>query len=236
MPTDILQSNFEYFTKYFIKLFTLISPLAVIALFISATAPLSKNERMKAAKMGSAVAYFAMLAFALTGRKIFELFGITIGALYVGGGIIIFLMALSMLNAKDVGEQDGGDEIAHEAGKKSRIVASDIAVTPIGIPVICGPCSITTIIILQDEACGTLQKFIGLGALTLVALSIYFMLIFCAHGAKWLTPSVLKLSYKLTGIILVMMAVEMFISGLRHEDLQVLEPKQTIVKQEIQPK
>ncbi|MDR1433140.1 MAG: MarC family protein [Puniceicoccales bacterium] len=219
----------QYFTKYFAQLFAIISPLAVVALFISTTVPFSKSERIKIAKLSTAIAYFAMLVFALCGRKLFELFGISDASVHIGGGIIILLMGISMLNASVDDEANHGGAIAQDtSAKKKKASILDVSVTPIGIPIICGPCCITAVTMLQGEACGLWQNLTGIAAVTFVSALVYCLLMLCVHGAKWLTPNVLKLSYKLTGIILVMMAAELVITGLKKSGFQDLKPREQV--------
>jgi multiple antibiotic resistance protein len=215
----------KFFLRYFTTLFLAIGPFAIIALFVSMTAPFKHEERIRTAKISSCVAYGTMLFFALTGRKIFEFLGITVGAFYVAGGIIIFVVGLAMLRSED------SDEAASSV-KQQNAQQADIAITPFGIPIICGPCAITTTIALQNQACGFGQWVAGLLAVSFVLALLYLCLIGSAHGAKWLTPMVLKLSYRLSGLILAAVAVQMVISGLRNEELGVIKPlqNQAIVK------
>jgi multiple antibiotic resistance protein len=211
---------FRFFIQYFTRLFIIISPLATIALYVAMTAPFPVKERLRVARTGSIVAYCAMIFFALTGRSLFEFLGITMGAFYIAGGAIIFLVGVMMLGS------DGDEGMESDAAKveKSKGGKIDIAITPFGIPMICGPCCITGTITFQHEAVGVMQYISGLLAVTAVSVALYVVLIGCAHGAKWLTKPVLKLSYKLSGLILAALAVQMIVTGLRHEELQVLAP------------
>jgi multiple antibiotic resistance protein len=208
---------FQYFIGYFTKLFVVISPLAIIALFVSMTAHYTVSRRIRTAKVGSIVAYFTMLFFAIFGQEIFIFLGITMGAFNIAGGTILLLMGLSMLRAEDPEEPPvSKDEISAVAKEKPG--GYDIAITPFGIPIICGPGCITTVITLQDEAHGFLQNVCGLAALTVVGIVLYSLLVFSAHGTKWLTPMVLKLSYRLSGIVLVALAMQMILTGIKHND------------------
>ena len=117
-------SCLQYFLQYFTKLFVVISPLAIIALFVSMTAPFTPTERIRTAKIGTAVAYGTMLFFALTGQKIFEFLGITIGAFYIAGGVIIFLIGLSMLRTEEAEETITEEEI--KAGTSTKQKKIDI--------------------------------------------------------------------------------------------------------------
>ncbi|MDR1413498.1 MAG: MarC family protein [Puniceicoccales bacterium] len=218
----------EYFFRYFSQLFFVISPLAIVALFISMTGPFTPKERIHTANIGTAVAYGVMLFFALTGQKMFAFLGITIGSLYIAGGIIILLIGLSMLRTEEPEETVTQEEI--DAGTSTQKNKVDISITPFGIPIICGPGCITQVITLQSQATGLAENVAGICALTLVTGLIYILLIISARGAKWLTPTFLKLSYRLSGLVLAALAVQMVIAGLRHTDIKILEPIIEIVK------
>jgi multiple antibiotic resistance protein len=216
----------QYFIQYFTRLFMIISPLPIVALFISMTAPFPMNERIRIVKVACSVAYGTMLFFAMTGQKFFEILGITIGAFYIAGGIIIFLLGVVMLcsdgDAEAPSEKEGSAKnTVKDTPKKGKM---DISVTPLAIPIICGPCCITAVITLQSQAQGFFQNIVGFAAITLTAGVLYALLLSSAKGSKWLTPAVLKLSYKISGLILAALAVEMVVSGLRHSDIQILKP------------
>jgi multiple antibiotic resistance protein len=218
----------EYFFLYFTQLFFVISPFAVLALFISMTGPFTPRERIRTANIGSAVAYGTMLFFAISGQKVFEFLGITIGSLYIAGGMIILLIGLSMLRTEDAEESITQEEIKEGTSTQKNKV--DISITPFGIPIICGPACITKVITLQSQANGLFENIVGICALTAVSLALYIMLVCSARGAKWLTPTILKLCYRLSGLVLAALAVQMIVTGLRHEDIRILEPIIEIVK------
>lgn len=223
-----MMSGLQYFLQYFTKLFVVISPLAIIALFVSMTAPFTPKERIKTAKVGTAVAYGTMLFFALTGKAMFEFLGITMGAFYIAGGIIIFLIGLSMLRTEEAEETITEEEI--QAGTSTKQNKVDISITPFGIPIICGPGCITAVVTLQSQANGVGQYLIGLLAVTSVAGLLYCLLFLSAKGAGWLTPTILKLSYRLSGLILAALAVQMIVTGMRHSDIAILSERPAIVE------
>jgi multiple antibiotic resistance protein len=167
-----------------------------------------------------------MLFFAITGEKFFEILGITMGSFYIAGGVIIFLLGIVMLNSEGDEEISSGEEGSPKGTTKGpkQNGKMDISVTPLAIPIICGPCCITAIIALQSQAQGFVQNIAGFAAITLTAGTIYVLLLSSVKGSKWLTPAVLKLSYKISGLILAALAVEMIIGGLRHGDVQILKP------------
>ncbi|MDR2629125.1 MAG: MarC family protein [Puniceicoccales bacterium] len=218
----------QYLVQYFSKLFIITCPLAIIALFVSMMAPYTIAERVRAAKVGTSVACGTALFFAIVGERFFEFLGVTMGSFSITGGIILTLLGISMLNSKDIDDVNEQDKVAgKEFTRKSKV---DISITPLGIPIICGPACITATIVLQGEAEGFIQNIVGLLAVILVFGTLYLLLVSSAKGTKWLTPMVLKLSFKLSGLIIATLGIQMIFSGLRNEDLQVLKPLESVTE------
>ncbi|MDR1255439.1 MAG: MarC family protein [Puniceicoccales bacterium] len=213
MVLDTLQFVFQYF----ITIAVAISPLAVVALFVSMTSFYTPKERIQTARMGCLVAFVVIEFFAIFGRKIFELFGISIGSFYVAGGLLIFLVGLDMLRAQDSDVHITEGEVKEL--KNSAKQKNDISITPFGIPIVAGPCLITNAIAQQMKASNWMESVGGFITLALVIVALYFLLILSARGAKWLTPTILKLSYRLSGLILAALAIEMIVSGIKSKDL-----------------
>ena len=186
-------------------------------MFVSMTAVFSHAEKLRTAKVGNLVGCCTAIFFGLIGQKFFEILGVTMGSFYIAGGIIIFLVGIEMLNADDV-------DSSSVEGATAKQKHMDIAITPFGIPIVCGPVCITSTIALQSEAVGFWQNAVGIAAVICVFIATYCLLLLSIHGTKWLSPAVLKLCYKLSGIILAALAIQMIISGLRHEDIRVLKP------------
>ncbi|MDR2603590.1 MAG: MarC family protein [Puniceicoccales bacterium] len=218
----------QYLVQYFSRLFIISCPLAIVALFVSMTAPYTLAERVRAAKVGTSVAYGTALFFAIVGEKFFEFLGVTMGSFCITGGIILTLLGISMLNSTDMDSTNDQDKSSSkESAKKSK---TDIAITPLGIPIICGPACLTATVALQSQAEGFMQNIVGLVALTFVFGVLYLLLVSSAKGTKWLTPMVLKLSFKLSGLIIATLGIQMIFGGLREADLQVLKPLEKVTQ------
>lgn len=221
MISDVAQ----FMLRYFITIFVVISPLAAIALFVSMTALYTAEERVRTAKISCQVAFWLMAFFALVGQKIFEFFGISIGSFYIAGGVLVFLVGLDMLRAQDTDAQPDSN-----GAQKPK---DDISITPFAVPIIAGPCVITNIIALQSKAANWVEFSGGVVVLAVVMLLMYALLILSARGARWLTPTVLRLSYRLSGLILAALAVEMFISGIKSDDLGLWTHDEPVAEQQM---
>jgi len=127
--------------KSFISLLALINPIGAIPFFMSLTANQSDVERRRTIRI-AAISVFCVIAITtMLGQQIISFFGISVGSLEVGGGIIMLLMAINMLNAQ-IGNSRSTPEERHEAEQKD-----NIAVVPLAIPLLTGPGAISTTII-----------------------------------------------------------------------------------------
>lgn len=197
---------FEFALLGFISMFTMINPIGVIPVYTAMTAKLSPQESHRVARKASLTALFILLAFALTGQLIFRFFSISVNSLRVVGGVIFFLMGYEMLQAH-LSRTQFDDETTHE-------YINDISITPLGIPIICGPGAITTAILLMNESKSPLESGIVIGIIIAIITLTYILLL----GAKQVTHLIgengNKVMLRLMGLIVMVIAVEFFFSGL----------------------
>lgn len=197
---------FEFALLSFVSMFTMVNPIGVVPVYTAMTAKLSPRESHRVARKAIFTGLVILLAFALTGQWIFRFFSISVNSLRVVGGVIFFFMGYEMLQARLTRIQFD-DETTHE-------YINDISITPLGIPIICGPGAITTSILLMNESQSAMQSGIVLGIIILIMLLTYALLI----GAKQVTHLIgengNKVMLRLMGLIVMVIAVEFFFSGL----------------------
>ena len=133
--------------------------------------------------------------FALLGPAIFKLFGITLAAFQVAGGLVLLLSSLDMLRAQKSALKETPEELAEGMSK------DDIAITPLAVPLLSGPGAITTSIVLSGRAQGLPQKAIFFALIALVALVSYWTLVLAAESAKKLSPILLNIVTRLMGLL-----------------------------------
>ena len=173
----------------FTSLFTMINPLAAVPLYISLTQSFSSHTRLKVAVIACGTAFVAMVIFAMAGEAIFNFFGINVNALRVVGGVLFFVMGFEMLRGRTVPKKFD-QETDDNFGK-------DIAITPLGIPMICGPGAITMVILFMQEADSQEHTLsVGEGLLKLLG----------KIGAN--------VMMRLMGLIMMLIAVEFFFAGI----------------------
>lgn len=190
----------------FTSFFTLINPLGVMPIYLTMTADLDKEMKKRTARKATVVSFIILVLFAFTGQLIFKFFGITINSLKVVGGVIFFLMGQDMLQARLVKQKMNEEE------KQS--YSNDISITPLAIPMICGPGAITNAILMMDTA----ESFVFQGILLLIIFIVcfvtYLVLINSTKIYYLLGETGNNILMRLMGLIVMVIAVEFIVSGL----------------------
>lgn len=203
---------FELYTSViliFTSFFTLINPLGTMPIFMSMTASLSKQRRKQTAKKATLVAFFTILAFAFSGQVLFNFFGISVNSFRIVGGVIFFAMGWDMLQARLGNIKHTDDEDKIDA------YVEDISITPLAIPMISGPGAITNAIILMEDAQDILQKVVLISVIAFVLLLTYLILVGSSKITEKLGATGNKVMMRLMGLIVMVIAVEFFFSGLK---------------------
>lgn len=200
----------------FTSFFTLINPLGTMPIFMSMTASLSKKRRKQTAKKATLVAFLTILAFAFSGQILFNFFGISVNSFRIVGGVIFFTMGWDMLQARLGNIKHTDDEDKIDA------YVEDISITPLAIPMICGPGAITNAIILMEDAPEISQKIVLISVIAIVLLLTYLILVGASKITDKLGETGNKVMMRLMGLIVMVIAVEFFFSGLKPIVLDIL--------------
>lgn len=191
----------------FTSFFTLINPLSSMPIFMTMTADLSDKERNHTARKATIVALITIVIFALSGQLLFKFFGISVNSFRIVGGVIFFIMGMDMLQARI------GKVKIKESEVKTYV--NDISVTPLAIPMICGPGAITNSIVLMDDASTITRKVILFGTILLVLFITYIIFYSSSRIIKMLGQTGINVMMRLMGLIVMVIAVEFFFSGLK---------------------
>jgi multiple antibiotic resistance protein len=203
----------------FTSFFTLINPLGTMPIFMSMTASLSNEKRKHTAKKASIVAFLTIIAFAFSGQILFRFFGISVNSFRIVGGVIFFAMGWDMLQARLGNIKHTDDE------SKINAYVDDISITPLAIPMICGPGAITNAIILMEGSETVIKKVILIAVIFVVLLLTYLILIGASKITDKLGETGNKVMMRLMGLIVMVIAVEFFFSGLKPIILSMLNAK-----------
>ncbi|HWF19649.1 MAG TPA: MarC family protein [Verrucomicrobiae bacterium] len=190
------------------SLFVIVDPLAVIPAFIAMTVNDAPEQRIRMARIASFVVAGVLLFFAITGQLIFKILGITMPAFQIAASIVLLLIAIDMLRAQRSRVQQTNEETAAGAEK------TDIAVTPLAIPMLAGPGAISTVILLQGQARDIPQRLALYLCIVGVAAVTYLTLRFSARGARWLNPILMNIAIRIMGLLLAAVAVQFMLNAI----------------------
>ena len=191
----------------FTSLFTMVTPFGIIPFFSSLTSKMELMAVHKIAFKGVLTAFVIMVLFAFTGNFIFDFFHISVNGLRIVGGILFFLSGYDMLQAKLNRMKEEGQSLTE--------FVNEFAITPLGIPIICGPGSITMTIVLFNDTRNLNEKLILLAVIIVVLSITYLILIGSRTILKVLGDNGNKVLMRIMGLILMVIAVELMFSGLK---------------------
>jgi len=195
--------------KSFISLVALINPVGAIPFFLSLTSDQSDQEKNNTIRIAIISVFCVIAVTALLGEQIIGFFGISVGSLQVGGGIIMLLMSINMLNAQ-VGNARSTPEERHEAEMKN-----SVAVVPLAIPLLTGPGSISTVIVYSASVAHWYERF-GLIVIGGVLAALCFGSLSLAEPiARWVGRTGINIGTRLMGLMLSALAVEFIVNGLK---------------------
>ena len=203
----------EYSLLAFSSLFVIVDPIAVVPAFIAMTANDPAVAQLRMARLACAVAAGILMLFAAAGTSIFRVLGITLPAFQLAGSILLLRIALDMLYGRRSAARETDEEV--EAGAEK----DDIAITPLGVPMLAGPGAISTALILMNQAHGVDQHIALFGCIAAVCLLSYVTLRVAVRGMRRLSPLALKLATRLMGLLLAAVAVQFAFNALEQAPL-----------------
>jgi multiple antibiotic resistance protein len=199
------------------SIFFLVDPFAALPTFLAVTAGQDAAKRVRTARKASLTAFVILTSFAIAGTYIFRIFGITLPAFEISGGIILLLIGLDMLEAKRSPTQETAGETDAAA------VKDDAGIVPMGIPMLAGPGAITSVMVLVGQAHqseGYWQMAAIFGAITITALICMLVLGSADRVARALGDTGIRILIRIMGLLLVALAVQYFVNGM--QDLGVI--------------
>jgi multiple antibiotic resistance protein len=191
------------------SIFFLVDPFAAVGSFLAITEGADPARRKRTARKAATTCFIVLTSFAVGGQFIFKLFGITLPAFEVAGGLILLLIGLDMLQAKRSATQETmGD--AEEASHKE-----DAGIVPLGIPMLAGPGAISSVMVLVGQAPSLWhwQMAAILGAIALTAFSSYWVLAGAGRVQKVMGETGIRVLVRVMGLLLVALAMQFFVNG-----------------------
>ncbi len=197
----------SYALLAFGSLFAILSPLGTIPTFLALTEEDGDAARISMARRACIIAFLVMTAFSLLGSRILGSFQVSIPALQIAGGLVILRVGLEMLR--------GARSHLTPEERAEAIEKHDVAVTPLGVPMLCGPGSITTAIVLESQATGPLQLGLLVGTVALIYAGTFVLLFAAVRYSAFLGQITLRVIGRLMGLLLAAIAVQFMLNGVR---------------------
>ncbi len=189
------------FLDIFIKVFVILSPFFAVSMFLLLSGDMDAKTRHHCALRTGVAILVICLSVYFFGSLIFKVLGITLPAFQVGAGTLLFLTSINMVT-----------------GKRSEIAPNkdeDFAVVPLAIPMIVGPGTIGTVLVLGTEISSWPQRYIAAGAILLAVVTIGVFLFLAMPIRRLLGQKGLTMMMKLTGLILTAIAAQIILTGVR---------------------
>jgi len=198
--------------KPLITLLAVVNPIAIVPFFIHYTEGFSHEHRRRTVITASFAAFMVIATSALLGLRILEFFGISLASFQVGGGMLLLISSLNMLNARPAEAKPQIDEMAQ--GAQRAAMGASIAVVPLTIPLLTGPATISTVVIYAEQARTVLQMAALLGYGVVIGLATALCFSLADPIARALGKTGISVMTRLMGLILAALAVEVMSLGL----------------------
>ena len=200
---DLLPFALLCFTSFF----TLTNPLGTMPVFLTMTNGMNDHERKAIVRRATIVSFITLMVFTFSGQFLFKFFGISSNGFRIAGGFIIFKIGFDMLQARYSNAKLKEEEV--------KTYADDISITPLAIPMLCGPGAIANAIMLMDDASTFTLKGTLIGIIALVYFITFLILQASTRLVRILGETGNNVMMRLMGLILMVIAVECFVSGFR---------------------
>jgi multiple antibiotic resistance protein len=212
-----IMASYDLLINALVTLIVLIDPPGLAPIFLGLTNGMNRAERMQVAMRGCIIAAVILIIFAITGAAILSLFGITLGAFRIAGGLLLFWIAFEMIFEK---RQERHEKSAERAITKDHI--SNTAVFPLAIPLVAGPGAISAVILLAGSFGEPVER-VGLIGVILFCLAVLFVTLVIAERLdRFLGFTGRMILTRLLGVILAALAVQFVVDGI--VSLPVFDP------------
>lgn len=202
-----MESLLPFALLCFTSFFTLTNPLGTMPVFLTMTHGMDDAQRKSIVRRATFVAFITLMVFVFAGQFLFMFFGISTNGFRIAGGVIIFKIGFDMLQAKYTPMKLKSDEI--------KTYANDISVTPLAIPMLCGPGAIANAIVLMADANTIPMQMTLIGMIALIYFITFLILRASTRLVKLMGETGNNVMMRLMGLILMVIAVECFFSGLK---------------------
>ena len=203
-----VQGYIQFLVLAFSSLIFIVDPIATIPSFLALTADAQMDERRHMAKRAAWTCFAVLAAFAMAGTLIFKMFGITLPAFRIAGGLIMILIGLDMVQARRSQTKETPAETQQAMEKE------DVGIVPLGVPMLAGPGSISTVIALMAQSTTWQHSVSIIVAVALTAFISYRTLPFADRLGRRMGDTGIHILTRFMGLLLMAIAVQFILSGL----------------------
>ena len=199
------------------SIFFLVDPFAAIGSFLAITSTADPARRTRMARKAAVTCFIVLTTFALAGQLIFRMFGITLPAFEVAGGLILLLIGLDMLEAKRSPTQEAHGDTEEGASKE------DAGIVPLGIPMLAGPGAISSVMVLvgQVPSIWHWEMAAIIGSIAITSFVSYWVFAGAARVRAFMGETGIRILVRIMGLLLVALAMQFFVNGLT--DLGIIQ-------------
>ena len=202
--------------KIILSLIVLVNPFSALSIFLELTQGYTSRERRRTAQITALSVCIIMTVFIFSGNWILKILSISTGSFQVGGGILVFLIAVSMMNSgSNPAKPKIGTQEHDEITVQPRPNMGAVAIVPLAMPLIIGPGGISTVIIHASAARHMNDLFAIVAAGAAISVICYLSLLAAAKVSRWLGETGLTVLNRIMGMLLAAVAVEIVIAGIR---------------------
>ena len=202
--------------KIILSLMVLVNPFSALSIFLELTQGYTSRERRRTAQITALSVFIIMTVFVFSGNWILKILSISTGSFQVGGGILVFLIAVSMMNSgSNPAKPKIGTQEHDEITVQPRPNMGAVAIVPLAMPLIIGPGGISTVIIHASAARHMSDLFAIVAAGAAISVICYLSLLAAAKVSRWLGETGLTVLNRIMGMLLAAVAVEIVIAGIR---------------------
>ncbi|MFZ0452284.1 MAG: MarC family protein [Ignavibacteriaceae bacterium] len=195
----------------FMGFFAIMNPIGNMPIFLGLVEGIDKSEQKKIAWKSVSLAFIIVAAFSIFGSLIFKAFGITLPAFQIGGGLLIFIVGYQLLQGKE-------SAIHHPAeGENDQDTSiEDIAISPLAIPILAGPGTISTAMNFVGVGSSVMHVTVVIGVFALICIITFFCFVFGENILLHFKKGIVKVITRLMGLIITIISVQMVIAGIHN--------------------
>lgn len=210
-----MEEIIPYALLCFTSFFTLTNPLGTMPVFLTMTNGLTESQRQHIVKRATIVSFVILISFTLFGQFLFKFFGISTNGFRIAAGFIILKIGYDMIQARYSNAKLKDNEI--------KAYVNDISITPLSIPMLCGPGAIANGIILMSDADTFELKATLILTIAIVYLLSYIILRLSTRLVKFMGETGNNVMMRLMGLILMVIAVECFVGGVKPILIEIIQ-------------